>query len=1169
MEKRLRSSLRSSAEEFLAAAASESESKQVKSALKALICSITPSSDLCTSLPAALHLALSRSLDCFRNSLQSQARDDGDRSSRSPPVKRVRRWEESSPSPSNDGAEELPVSQAETLARLRDIRRYACIAHICVSHPRKSFSPPDFLPCVRSLHDCLILFETDDELLLEVASLCEKWWKEKLPEREALISQSLPFLLSRSLTMNKKTYVHRVYAMRDAFLLFDFHDESIEDLKLLLLRCVITPLYLKTDEGRRFIAFMLTLNGKLLKEALALIKSQIPFGRKTVLEAYADILFRFWKHSEDSFRTETEDGFLQSLIEGAIYASSRSLANSIRRILRGFIDNRATDGVDKLLFRLAEPVLFRSLQVANSNVRQNALHLLIDMFPLENPDVTREAKNELLEKQFFLLERLLADDSPDIRSVAVEGCCRVLYLFWEVIPSSTITKMLTKIIDDISHDASNDVKLSTLKGIAYLLGNPQASEVLKVLLPRLGFMFLDPFLSVRMHVCDLLLAAKTIRSFQFNKVVDLDILLSSLANDHPIVAQKIVSLLMPSYFPSKVTTKEACNRFIALVKRSPAAGARFCEFARLEGSSSKSLIELVKACFNLATSSSEDLTPGQIDGLFTASSNLCRDLSSDAACKATLCKFFSKETLKSLLSTISSVRAQNSILSIASFVYPDGLVDFHDNCMRLIKNCSSLTGKVEMQAEIRRVHRLMVSNGRSNDLFGALADILRMAASRISEKLELPSGRKKKKKKIEKTRKKTTSKNSDLPLLAGSEDCAVAAAAAWQVKDLLAETETRTAMLTSPFLESVSSSLGTISRVFIEKSASWEQVDLLPVLAYTTLSLYRSLQDVDLTKVVDPPTDSSGEPRGNVSTALNYRAQCFLFLMNSLFSIQLNSKTISGVVRVSTALLKFIADAATLRLIPPSHPRWPLFASTFLRHLTSTSHNAAALFPFAKSSFTYAAKLLHVLLSAAAADQPLHQVPLLPYSSSLAHDLLDLAAAASLRLSTARPWLPDLLLALASPRLAADSPPPTQPTHLPLWLRSLGAAELRQFAGDGDGGGGAPPAIVGLLRAAAALLRKGNPKVLAAVGAVLVEAMEVGLRAGDFDLVLGLVRFLSLEVAEAEGAPPCGFLNEAHKLVGQALADAEEGEEQGRRRLEAAEELLRSLCGGVPSHFPV
>ena len=347
MEKRLRSSVRSSAMDFLATAISDLESKNFRSTLKTLICNITAKSDLCTSLPASLHASLSSSLDSFQIYLQSPGRKDRGGSSRSPPVKRVRRKE----------------NHSESIAPLKEIRRYAFIINLCVSHPKKSFSLSDFLPCVRSLHDRLILFEDNEELLWEITSLCEKWWKEKLPERESLISQSLPFLLSRSLTVNKKIYVHRVYAMKEAFLLFDFMDESIEDLKLLLLRCVITPVYLKTDEGRRFIAFMLGLNGNLLKEALALIKSQIPFGRKTVLEAYADVLFRFWKHSEENSRVEIEEGFLQSLIEGAIYASSKSMASSIRRVLRVFFDNRATDGIDKLLFRLAEPILFRSLQV--------------------------------------------------------------------------------------------------------------------------------------------------------------------------------------------------------------------------------------------------------------------------------------------------------------------------------------------------------------------------------------------------------------------------------------------------------------------------------------------------------------------------------------------------------------------------------------------------------------------------------------------------------------------------------------------------------------------------------------------------------------------------------------------------------------------------------------
>jgi len=51
------------------------------------------------------------------------------------------------------------------------------------------------------------------------------------------------------------------------------------------------------------------------------------------------------------------------LIEGSIYANSRVFAASVRRVLGGFVSQRITDGVEKLLFRLAEPVIFRSLQV--------------------------------------------------------------------------------------------------------------------------------------------------------------------------------------------------------------------------------------------------------------------------------------------------------------------------------------------------------------------------------------------------------------------------------------------------------------------------------------------------------------------------------------------------------------------------------------------------------------------------------------------------------------------------------------------------------------------------------------------------------------------------------------------------------------------------------------
>ena len=157
-------------------------------------------------------------------------------------------------------------------------------------------------------------------------------------------------------------------------------------------------------------------------------------------------------------------------------------------------------------------------QVANSNVRHNALHLLLDLFPLEDPDVTKDVNDPLLEKQFFLLDKLLIDDCPEIRAVAVEGICRILNQFWEVIPSPTISKNLSKIVDDMSKDSCNEVRLSTLNGLIYLLDNPQSHDIMKVLLPRLSDMVSDPALSVRAAAVDLLLTIRDLRSFQYNKV---------------------------------------------------------------------------------------------------------------------------------------------------------------------------------------------------------------------------------------------------------------------------------------------------------------------------------------------------------------------------------------------------------------------------------------------------------------------------------------------------------------------------------------------------------------------------------------------------------------------------------------------------------------------------
>ena len=57
-------------------------------------------------------------------------------------------------------------------------------------------------------------------------------------------------------------------------------------------------------------------------------------------------------------------------------------------------------GVSEMLHRLYSPFLWRSLKVANPEVRANACTLLLDAFPLQDPDSTREEIDGVMQKQF-------------------------------------------------------------------------------------------------------------------------------------------------------------------------------------------------------------------------------------------------------------------------------------------------------------------------------------------------------------------------------------------------------------------------------------------------------------------------------------------------------------------------------------------------------------------------------------------------------------------------------------------------------------------------------------------------------------------------------------------------------------------------------------------------
>lgn len=62
------------------------------------------------------------------------------------------------------------------------------------------------------------------------------------------------------------------------------------------------------------------------------------------------------------------------------------------------------------------------------------------------------------------MKGFLQDPCPVLRVTGVQGVCRILGMFWELIPAHVLTTFLSKLIQDMAFDASSsDVRVSVFK----------------------------------------------------------------------------------------------------------------------------------------------------------------------------------------------------------------------------------------------------------------------------------------------------------------------------------------------------------------------------------------------------------------------------------------------------------------------------------------------------------------------------------------------------------------------------------------------------------------------------------------------------------------------------------------------------------------------------------
>ena len=457
--------------------------------------------------------------------------------------------------------------------------------------------PPGLMNTTLLLHGILPSISAEkDSVRNNISKLCELWYTKHLPENESLVPNTLIYILQRAIGkvastsaggVPTKTDIKRLHTIENTILQHNISDSSSLVLRNLLLESARTPMFYKTSEGIKFLSFIFSISPTFIEQLHNSIKTLIPGANIQVATGIGEVYFKAWRSCEGTFKSNIEELCIQNLMQSAVLADPRLPKNlkifpPIKNILKVLHRVKNDRQAQAMLSRLYEPIIWRHLKVANSQVRANAAQLFFDAFPIEDPNLQVEERGMQQENQVQIICELLKDESAEVRVISVAGASIVIAKYWQILSSTDLNKIVKIFVVDLAVDASSpQVRVEVLKGFKHILTTCVRSHLyLKKILPKVRDSLHDIKDIVRQSMLDLLIAISNVKMIKYWDICPLEHLLARLEVEKSnSVCTKIVDLLFHSYFPLQEDEDTKIKRCIHLIQQNQVASRRFYSFS--------------------------------------------------------------------------------------------------------------------------------------------------------------------------------------------------------------------------------------------------------------------------------------------------------------------------------------------------------------------------------------------------------------------------------------------------------------------------------------------------------------------------------------------------------------------------------------------------------------
>ncbi|XP_032913613.1 condensin-2 complex subunit G2 [Catharus ustulatus] len=494
----------------------------------------------------------------------------------------VETWHRTGDDKSDDDMEvDIAPEMKQTVAVIQGV---AAVVTASIPAVDENVNYKALVECVFILNSILPALSASEKILQDaIQRVCEMWWEKGLEGKEQLGKTLLAILLRKSL--NKAAVgadIVRVWNLHQTLLCFDYDSDESNEVKDLLLQCFMSIKHIKKEEGRRLLSFLFSWNVNFIKMIHGTVKNQLQFFPRYLMEYISEVYFRAWKKVSGEFIEVLEYNCIQDFMHHGIHLPRSSPVHSkVREILSYFHkQSKVRQGVEEMLYRLYQPILWRALKARNKEVRANAAFLFVDAFPIRDPSFTAEDMDSEIQKQFEELFNLLEDPHPVVRSTGILGVTQITSKYWEMIPSTILADLLKKITGELACDiTSADVRCSVFKCLPIILDNKLSHPLLEQLLPATKHSLHDNSEKVRVAFVEMLLKVKAAKAAKFWNICPMEHLLSRLEADSRPVSRRIVNLLLNSFFPTAQPEDVWCERCVTLIQMNPAAARKFYQYA--------------------------------------------------------------------------------------------------------------------------------------------------------------------------------------------------------------------------------------------------------------------------------------------------------------------------------------------------------------------------------------------------------------------------------------------------------------------------------------------------------------------------------------------------------------------------------------------------------------